>query len=78
MLLIGRLLLGQQNPWHHMLKNLKKVDCILHIGDQIYPDNEDIAHAGDLFGKLFDGLVSFSLFYHIRNFEKVKLREKCT
>ena len=56
--LTGRLLLGQQNPWHHMLKNLKKVDCILHIGDQIYPDNEDIAHAGDLFGKLFDGLVS--------------------
>jgi hypothetical protein len=41
-----------------MLKNLKKVDCILHIGDQIYPDNEDIAHAGGLFGKLYDGLVT--------------------
>jgi hypothetical protein len=58
MFLPGRLLLGQQNPWHHMLKNLKKVDCILHIGDQIYPDNEDIAHAGGLFGKLYDGLVT--------------------
>ena len=51
-------MLGQQNPWNHILKNLKKVDCVLHIGDQIYPDNEDIAHAGGLFGKLFDGLVT--------------------
>jgi hypothetical protein len=50
-------LLGQQNPWFHMLKNLKKVDCVLHVGDQIYPDNEDINHAGGLFGKLYDGLV---------------------
>ena len=51
------MLLGQQNPWEHMLKNLKKVDCVLHIGDQIYPDNEDIAHAGKHFAKLYDGLV---------------------
>ncbi len=41
-----------------MLKNLKKVDCVVHVGDQIYPDNEDIAHAGGLFGKIFDNLVT--------------------
>jgi len=40
-----------------MLKNLKKVDCVLHVGDQIYPDNEDIAHAGQLFGRIYDTLV---------------------
>ena len=60
----GRLLLGQQNPWEHMLKNLKKVDCVLHIGDQIYPDNEDIAHAGKHFAKLYDGLVKPPAFFY--------------
>jgi len=44
-----------------MLKNLKKVDCVVHVGDQIYPDNEDISHAGGLFGKIFDNLVTRTL-----------------
>ena len=40
-----------------MLRNLKDVDYVLHIGDQIYPDDEDIAHAGKYFHKIFDDLV---------------------
>ena len=52
----GRLLLGQQNPWKHMLRRIKGVDCILHLGDQIYPNTEDIADADRMFNKIFDGL----------------------
>ena len=41
-----------------MLKKLQGVDLVLHIGDQIYPDNEDIAHADNIFNEIFDGLTS--------------------
>lgn len=51
-----RLLLGQQNPWKHMLRRLKGVDCLLHLGDQIYPDDVDIAEADLMFNKIFDDL----------------------
>ena len=51
-----RLLLGQQNPWKHMLRRIKGIDCILHLGDQIYPDDEDIADADRMFNKIFDQL----------------------
>ncbi len=52
----SRLLLGQSNPWIHMLKRSQGVDLVLHVGDQIYPDNEDIAHADDIFNDVFDEL----------------------
>ena len=57
----GRLLLGQQNPWLHMLKHMsphrrQNVNAVLHIGDQIYPDNEDIADADTIFNNIFDKL----------------------
>ena len=52
----GRLLLGQQNPWIHMLRRIDNVDCVLHLGDQIYPDNEDIADADVIFSDIFDSL----------------------
>ena len=32
----GRLLLGQEDPWKRMLRNIGNVDCLLHLGDQIY------------------------------------------
>lgn len=57
----SRLLLGQNNPWLHMCKRLnpdhrQNVDAVLHLGDQIYPDNEDIAAADKIFSDTFDGL----------------------
>lgn len=52
----SRLLMGQQDPWMKMLKGINNVDVILHVGDQIYPDNEDIGHADAIFGQLFDEL----------------------
>ena len=57
----SRLLLGQQNPWMHMLKHMnphrrQNVDAVLHIGDQIYPDDEDIADADTIFNTIFDDL----------------------
>lgn len=52
----SRLLLGQQNPWQHMLRRLKGVDLVLHLGDQVYPDNEDMAHADGIFNQIYDGL----------------------
>ena len=51
-----RLLLGQRNPWVKMLKHTSTVDCILHVGDQIYPDSEDILHADEIFNEIFDDL----------------------
>ena len=38
----ARLLLGQLNPWKNVLRtvNSGKVDVILHLGDQIYPDGK--------------------------------------
>ncbi len=37
---------------------IQDVDLVLHIGDQIYPDDEDIAHAGKFFLQIYDGLVN--------------------
>ncbi len=39
-----------------MLRRCHEVDCVLHVGDQIYPDNEDIANAAVIFRENFDGL----------------------
>ena len=56
-------MLGQQNPWLHMLKQLEKkggnqnVNTVLHIGDQIYPDDEDITHADKIFSSTYDNLT---------------------
>lgn len=54
----SRLLLGQLNPWKYINRIVKtgRVDCVLHIGDQIYPDSEDIQHAAKIFGDIFDSL----------------------
>ena len=51
-----RLLLGQQNPWLKMLKHTSTVDVVLHVGDQIYPDSEDIQNADEIFNNIFDEL----------------------
>ena len=40
-----------------MLRRCNNVDAVLHVGDQIYPDNEDIAHADNIFNEIFDGLT---------------------
>ena len=55
----SRLLLGQQNPWEHMLnhailRSKNPVNTILHIGDQIYPDDEDIQDADKIFNEIYD------------------------
>ena len=34
----------------------QNVNTVLHIGDQIYPDNEDIANADKIFNSIFDDL----------------------
>ena len=54
----SRLLLGQLNPWKNVHKTLKKghVDMILHLGDQIYPDGEDIPHAAKIFAEIYDDM----------------------
>ena len=59
----SRLLLGQENPWEHMLthglsKGRQPVNTILHLGDQIYPDDEDIAAADKIFNKVYDDLTA--------------------
>ena len=56
-----RLLLGQQDPWDHMVehgiaKGRQPVNTILHIGDQIYPDDEDIQTADKIFNAIYDKL----------------------
>ena len=51
-----RLLLGQQNPWLRMAKHTSTVDVVLHVGDQIYPDSEDIENADKIFNDVFDEL----------------------
>lgn len=51
-----RLLLGQRNPWLQMLKHTSTVDVVLHVGDQIYPDSEDIQNADEIFNDIFDEL----------------------
>ncbi len=50
------LYLGQQDPWQLMLRRVGEVDAVVHIGDQIYPDNEDISRSGDIFSEIWDGL----------------------
>ena len=57
----ARLLLGQNNPWIHMRKHMKPargdhVNAILHVGDQIYPDGEEIEDADKIFNTIFDNL----------------------
>ena len=57
----SRLLLGQQNPWMHILnracsKGRHPVNTVLHIGDQIYPNDEDIADADKIFTEIYDNL----------------------
>jgi len=52
----SRLLLGQEDPWQHMLKRMEGVDVVLHIGDQVYPDDEDISDADRIFNEIFDDL----------------------
>ena len=57
-----RLLMGQKNPWIQMAKAIgphgrQKVNCILHIGDQVYPDDEDTDDADSMFSKIFDTLT---------------------
>ena len=58
----GRLLMGQQNPWMHMvnhtsLRGRHPVNTVLHVGDQIYPDGEAIVDADKIFNKIYDDLV---------------------
>ena len=31
-----------------------RIDMVLHLGDQIYPDGEDIQHADKIFQEMFD------------------------
>ena len=57
----SRLLLGQENPWEHMLSHglstgRQKVNTVLHLGDQVYPDDEDIQDADRIFNKIYDDL----------------------
>ena len=54
----ARLLLGQLNPWKFIGKAVKKgqIDTVLHLGDQIYPDGEDIASAAKIFAENFDDM----------------------
>ena len=48
--------LGQLNPWKSIHKVVKtgRIDMVLHLGDQIYPDGEDIQHADKIFAEMFD------------------------
>ena len=57
----SRLLLGQQNPWEHMVQHglsqgRQPVNIVLHIGDQVYPDDEDIQAADKIFNEIYDTL----------------------
>ena len=59
----SRLLMGQENPWEHMVchglaKGRQAVNTILHLGDQIYPDDEDIQDADRIFNKIYDDLTA--------------------
>ena len=55
----ARLLLGQLNPWKNVLRtvNSGKVDVILHLGDQIYPD-------GKLYYLVFQFLIQTLLSFY--------------
>ena len=52
----ARLLLGQLNPWRFIHKAVKKgqIDTVIHLGDQIYPDGDDIEKSGKMFAEKFD------------------------
>ena len=54
----SRLLLGQLNPWKFIARAIrtKDVDTVLHLGDQIYPDDENIPNAAKIFAKTYDDL----------------------
>ena len=47
---------GQLNPWKNIEKivHAGRVDTILHVGDQIYPADENLAHAEKIFRKSYD------------------------
>ena len=50
--------LGQLNPWKSIHKVVKtgRIDMVLHLGDQIYPDGEDIEHADRIFQEMYDDM----------------------
>ena len=59
----SRLLLGQLNPWKFITNKIigssndnVDIDVILHLGDQVYPDDENISHAAKIFAKLYDDM----------------------
>jgi hypothetical protein len=39
-----------------LFKRMENLDVVLHIGDQVYPDDEDIQNADSIFNEIFDGL----------------------
>ena len=47
---------GQLNPWKQVEKIVKtgRVDTLLHVGDQIYPADENMAHADKIFRGIYD------------------------
>jgi len=52
----SRLLMGQLDPWKQVKKIVKtgRVDTLLHVGDQIYPNDENMAHAEKIFSGIYD------------------------
>ena len=49
-------ILGQLDPWKSIKKIVKtgRVDTLLHVGDQIYPNDENMAHAEKIFSGIYD------------------------
>ena len=49
-------ILGQLDPWKQVKKIVKtgRVDTLLHVGDQIYPNDENMAHAEKIFSGIYD------------------------
>ena len=52
----SRLLLGQLNPWNFIENVVQKgqTHAVVHLGDQIYPDGEDIQEAAHIFMENYD------------------------
>ena len=56
--------MGQLNPWKFITNKIigsssdknVDIDVILHLGDQVYPDDENISHAAKIFAKLYDDM----------------------
>lgn len=51
-----RMLLGQKNPWYELAKKSYNVDCMLHLGDQVYNKGEDNDNILQLFDSTYDTL----------------------